>query len=101
MMDAIEAVVGFIDGRKRADLDDDRQLLFAIVRAIEVAGEAAARISSESRALAPDVPWRSLVSMRNRLIHGYFDIDRSIVWKTAREELPALLPALRALIGKG
>lgn len=101
MMGAIEAVVDFIDGRKRADLDDDRQLLFAIVRAIEVVGEAAARISPESRALAPLVPWQSIVSMRNRLIHGYFDIDRSIVWKTAREELPALVPALRALVEKG
>lgn len=101
MVEAIEAAIGFIDGRKRGDLDKDRQLLFAIVRAIEIAGEAAARISLESRALAPDLPWQSIVSMRNRLIHGYFDIDRSIVWKTAREELPALLPALRALIEKG
>ena len=101
MMDAIAAAVDFTNGRNRADLDNDRQLLFAIVRAIEIAGEAAAKISPESRAQAPDVPWQSIVSMRNRLIHGYFDIDRSIVWKTAREELPALLPALRALIGKG
>lgn len=101
MMEAIEAASDFIDGRNRVDLDSDRQLLFAIVRAIEVAGEAAAKISPESRALAPEVPWQSIVSMRNRLIHGYFDIDRSIVWKTAREELPALLPALRALVVKG
>ena len=101
MMEAIEAAIDFIDGRNRGDMDNDRQLLFAIVRAIEIAGEAAARISPESRALAPDVPWQSIVSMRNRLIHGYFDIDRSIVWKTAQEELPALLPALRALIEKG
>jgi uncharacterized protein with HEPN domain len=101
MMEAIEAAIDFVDGRDRADLDSDRQLLFAIVHAIEIAGEAAARISLESRARAPDVPWQSIVSMRNRLIHGYFDIDRSIVWKTAQEELPALLPALRALIEKG
>ena len=101
MMEAIEAVGDFINGRNRGDLDNDRQLLFAVVRAIEIAGEAAARISPERRALAPDVPWQSIVSMRNRLIHGYFDVDRGIVWKTAREELPALLPALRALIEKG
>ena len=101
MMEAIEAAVDFIDGRVRSDLDSDRQLLFAIVRAIEIAGEAAAKISPESRARAPDVPWQSIVSMRNRLIHGYFDIDRSIVWKTVQVELPTLLPALRALIEKG
>ena len=90
MIDAAEAVAEFITGRQRADLDRDRMLLFAVVRAIEVLGEAAARTSSEARALAPSIPWTSIVSMRNRLIHGYFDIDTEIVWATVTLELPAL-----------
>ena len=97
MIDAAEAVAQFIAGRRRADLDGDRMLLFAIVRAIEVLGEASARMSPDTQALAPSIPWTSIVGMRNRLIHGYFDVDAEIVWKTATVELPALLESLRRL----
>jgi uncharacterized protein with HEPN domain len=99
MIDAAEAVAHFITERSRDDLDQDRMLRFAVVHAIEVFGEAASRISSESRTAAPQVPWGAIVSMRNRLIHGYFDTDTTIVWKTATEEIPALLTLLRELAG--
>lgn len=99
MIDAAESIAAFIAGRQRADLDTDRMLLFAVVRAIEVIGEAAGKVSEDARAEAPDIPWGAIVSMRNRLIHGYFDIDTEVVWKTVTEELPALLPQLRALTG--
>lgn len=98
-MDAVESISAFITGRRREDLDTDRMLLFAVVRAIEVIGVAAGKVSEEARAEAPDIPWAAIVSMRNRLIHGYFDIDTEMVWKTVTEELPALLPRLRALAG--
>lgn len=90
MIEAAEAVRRFIAGRGPADLAADQMLLFALVRAIEIIGEAAARTSAETRAARPEVPWSAIVSMRNRLIHGYFDIDRDIVWKTVSEEIPAL-----------
>lgn len=99
MIDAAEAVASFIAGRDRPDLTTDRMLLFAVVRAIEVLGEAAARTSPETRAASPDVPWPAIVGMRNRLIHGYFDVDADIVWKTATTELPDLLPRLKRLLG--
>lgn len=98
MIDAADAAGRFMTGRQRADLDTDRMLLFAVVRAVEVIGEAASKVSEETRAQAPGIPWGGIVSMRNRLIHGYFDIDTEIVWKTATDELPALLPELRALV---
>jgi len=98
MIDAAEAVAQFIDGRQRMDLDRDRMLLFAVVRAVEVLGEAAARVSPETQALASTIPWTSIVGMRNRLIHGYFDINAEIVWKTATIELPTLLESLRSLL---
>jgi uncharacterized protein with HEPN domain len=91
----------FVAGRQADDLDTDRMLLFALVRAIEVVGEAAGKVSDELRLRAPDIPWDLIVSMRNRLIHAYFDIDRAILWKTATIELQALLPRLQALITKG
>jgi uncharacterized protein with HEPN domain len=73
-------------------------LLFALVRAIEIMGEAASKLSPEARAAMPAVPWASVVAMRHRLVHAYFDIDRTILWKTATEELPPLLSVLRAAL---
>jgi len=73
-------------------------LLFAVVRAIEVLGEAAGKVSDETRSVAPGIPWSSIVGMRNRLIHGYFDIDAEIVWKTVVDELPGLAQQLRATL---
>ena len=54
-------------------------LLFAIIRAIEVVGEAASKVTNETKDSAPDVPWMAIVGMRNRLIHGYFDVDSDVV----------------------
>ena len=76
-------------------------LLFALVRAVEIVGEAASRVTRGTRAALPLVPWGQIVAMRNRLIHAYFDIDRDVLWKTASEEVPGLLPALREALGEG
>ncbi len=84
MIDAAEAVDAFMAERNRAELDSNRMLLFAVVRAIEVLGEAAARVSDETRQTAPDIPWNAIVGMRNRLVHGYFNIDVDIVWRRCR-----------------
>jgi uncharacterized protein with HEPN domain len=72
-------------------------LLFAVVRAIEVLGEAASQISAETRATHAGIPWRAIIGMRNRLIHAYFEINTEIVWQTVTQEIPALLPQLRTL----
>lgn len=100
MLDATENIKSFVAGRHREDLDSDTMLAFAIVRAIEIFGEAAARLSSETRATAPDVPWSAIVAMRNRLIHAYSNIDLDIVWRAATEEIPAVLPALESMLPK-
>jgi len=97
-LQAAESIATFISGRTRADLDTDRMLLFAVVRAIEILGEAASQISDDIRSHAADLPWRAMVGMRNRIVHAYFDIDADIVWKTAVEEVPGLLPRLRELL---
>jgi uncharacterized protein with HEPN domain len=98
MVEAAETVAQFMAGRSRDDLDEDRKLLFAVVRAIEILGEAASKISPETRAAVPQVPWGAIVSMRNRLIHGYFDVDTAVVWKTATQEMPPLVPLLQSLV---
>jgi uncharacterized protein with HEPN domain len=95
MLAAAEEAVGFADGRDRDDLDADRMLALALVRSIEIVGEAGARVSEEGRAAVPDVPWREIVAMRNRLIHAYFDVDLDIVWQTIKEDMPPLIVTLK------
>jgi uncharacterized protein with HEPN domain len=97
MIEAAETACSFVSGKVRSDLDTDRMLVFALVRAIEMVGEAASKVSAPTRETAVDIPWPLIVSMRNRLIHAYFDVDHEVVWKTATAELPKLLPKLRAL----
>lgn len=98
MIEAAETACRFISGRSRADLDTDQMLVFALVRAIEIVGEAASKVSVATQQTSSDLPWRLIVGMRNRLVHAYFDVDHEIVWRTATEELPQLLPVLRALL---
>lgn len=97
MIEAAELALRFIAGRRRADLDDDPMLLFALVRAIEIIGEAASRLSDETRSAYSEIPWKAIVGMRNRLIHGYFDVDTEVVWKTVTQEIPVLLPHLQTI----
>ena len=72
MVEAALAAQGFMTGRQRADLERDQMLLFAVVRAIEIVGEAASRVSAETRAATPQIPWPSMVGMRNRVMHAQF-----------------------------
>lgn len=99
MLDAAEEALEFAAGKKREDLDNDRMLALALVRSIEIIGEAGARVSEEGRTEVLNVPWREIVTMRNRLIHAYFDVDLDIVWETVQRDLPPLSVSLeRALI---
>lgn len=75
-------------------------LLFAVVRAIEVLGEAANKVSADVRLADATIPWKAIVGMRNRLIHAYFDIDTDMVWETVQVEIPAVLAHLQALTEK-
>jgi uncharacterized protein with HEPN domain len=68
MIEAAETACGFVSGKARGDLDADRMLVFALVRAIEIVGEAGSEVSAPTREAAPDIPWSLIVSMRNRLV---------------------------------
>jgi uncharacterized protein with HEPN domain len=70
MLEAIDDDSSFIAGRQRGELDSDKMLLFALVRCVEIVGEAASRLSSEAQASVPEIPWAAIIGMRNRLIHA-------------------------------
>lgn len=101
MRDSARETLGFIRQRTRADLDTDRMLALAIVKELEIIGEAAARVTPETRAAIPQLPWPEIVGMRNRLIHAYFDVNLDIVWVTATTKLPELLAALDGFLSSG
>ena len=94
MADAAREARSFVAGRSRADLDRDRMLLLSLVKEIEIIGEAASKVSQETRNAVPDIPWPDLTGMRHRLIHAYFDINVEVVWQTVVQDLPPLLAAL-------
>jgi len=98
MADALETVERFIAGRARSDLDTDDMFRLALTRAIEVVGEAASRVTVATQRAHPEVPWRALAGMRNRLIHAYFDVNRDIVWITAEHDAPNLLAYVRDIL---
>ena len=98
MLDAAKAASEFAAGRKREDLANDRQFVFALVRAVEVIGEAASNVSDEFRARYAQLPWRDIVGMRNRLIHAYFDINLDILWSTVQQDIPSLITAIQAIL---
>jgi uncharacterized protein with HEPN domain len=77
----------------------DEKTLYAVIRALEVAGEAAKRVPETVRFAHPEIPWRSLAGMRDKLIHDYVGVNHEVVWRTVTEEIPAVLEAL-AVIGK-
>jgi len=81
-------------GRKRSDLDSDRQFNLALVRLLEIVGEAANRVPEEERIRITDIPWPQIVSLRNRLIHGYDEVDFDILWQIVTRDLPHLIEAL-------
>jgi len=100
ILDAAGEAVNFTKDRSRTDLDTDRQLNLSLVRLLEVIGEAARGISPKFRNEYPQLPWRSMAGMRNRLIHGYFDINLDVVWRTVTEDLPSLINQLKNLDDK-
>ena len=96
MCDAARLALKLSSGKRREDLETDPGLALSLIRCLEILGEAASRVSVETRTKLPEIPFEKAVSMRNRLIHAYFDVDLDIVWVTITEDLPSLLPQLEA-----
>lgn len=98
MLDAARMVVKLVHGKSRQAVQRDEVLMLALVHLLEVLGEAAKAVSGEVRRQAPTIPWRDLAGTRDRLIHGYFDVDLDIVWQIVTRDLPPLIEALERLV---
>ena len=100
MLESAHEALAFALGHSRSDLDRDRMLALAIVKCVEIVGEAAASVSREARARYGTIPWADIVGMRNRLIHAYFDIDMQRVWDTVTDDLPPLVAELEKIVSR-
>ncbi|WP_243338352.1 HepT-like ribonuclease domain-containing protein [Anaeromyxobacter soli] len=98
MLDAAREAMSFAAGRSRGDLERDRMLVLAIVKDVEIIGEAAARVSPAMQASHPEIPWAQIIATRNRLIHAYFDVDLQVVWDTVTDDVPQLVRLLEPFV---
>jgi uncharacterized protein with HEPN domain len=98
MLDYSQKAVTLSRGRKRSDLDVDLTFNLALTRLIEIIGEAANRIPQSFQAEHPEIPWMEIVGMRNRLVHGYDEVDFDFLWNVIRNDLPRLIKQLNQIL---
>jgi uncharacterized protein with HEPN domain len=100
MLDSAREARALVQKKSRTDLDRERTLELSVIRLLEVIGEAATRLPGEVQENHPDVPWASIVGLRNRLIHGYDDVDLDVVWMILTDDLPVLIGRLQEMLGE-
>lgn len=100
VMDAIANVAEFVGPMTRHDFETDKKTLHAVVRNLEVIGEAIKSVPSEVRIQHPQVPWQRIAGLRDILIHHYFEIDIDIVWDIVQNKLPELKRQLQMILGE-
>jgi uncharacterized protein with HEPN domain len=100
ILDAAREAIVFCHGRTREELDSNRMLSLSLVRLLEIIGEAARGVSEGCRRDHPHIAWKSMAGMRDRLVHGYFDVNLEIVWETVTKDLPPLLARLEAILAE-
>lgn len=100
LLDILEAVdrIEAQAARGHAAFTDDELIQTAVIRWIEIIGEAARGVTGELRDAHPELPWRQMVAMRNVLVHGYFDVDVDLVWSVVENDLPKIATQIRAIV---
>jgi uncharacterized protein with HEPN domain len=101
MLDILEAAklaIAYVDKKTKEDFLDDFLCQDAVIRRLEIIGEAARRISEETKSTFPDLPWNDMINMRNVMIHEYDDVDLVIVWETIKNDLSPLIDTLEKIL---
>jgi uncharacterized protein with HEPN domain len=98
MLDHIEETAAIAQGRTREDLESDRVFFLALLKLVEIVGEAATRVSQATQAGHPGIPWREIIGTRNRFIHGYDAVDRDILWEIVSADFPPLAGQLKPIL---
>ena len=95
IIDSINDIGNFIEGMAFDDFKEDRKTVNAVIRSIEVIGEATKKIPGPVRDKYPSIPWKNMAGMRDKMIHEYFGVDLEILWKTATEDVPPIKSSIK------
>jgi uncharacterized protein with HEPN domain len=98
MLDAAQKAVEFVGNLGFSDFIKDEKLTLSAIRLLEITGEAAIRISDDFKEEYSEVPWYQIAGTRNRLVHGYFDVDLTIIYQIITQDLPPLIAQLQSLL---
>jgi len=98
ILDSVNDIENFIEGMSFEEFMRDKKTINAVVRSVEVIGEAAKKIPKTLRDKYPDIPWKKMAGMRDKLVHEYFGIDIEIMWKVAKDEIPSLKPSIQNIL---
>lgn len=97
MVNACRSIIRFADGMAFDDYLSDEKTRYAVMRGYEILGEAVRRLPDPLKLANPDIPWTTMIAVRNRIAHGYFGVDDAILFATIEQDLKPLLPRLEAL----
>lgn len=100
MVTAAELAMSYVEGVEEAAFLTDQEKQDAVVRRLEILGEAAGRVDESIRERFIDIPWREAIGIRNRVIHGYESVDAKIVWDTTQNDLPPLINLLKDMLAQ-
>ena len=98
MLDMTRKAVKAIETKSRAKYDKDDILRLGLTHLVQVIGEAARKVSNEFQKKHPEIPWRKIIGMRQRIVHDYMRVDEDILWQVVTYDLPELLPLLKAIL---
>ncbi|MEM1672249.1 MAG: DUF86 domain-containing protein [Archaeoglobaceae archaeon] len=98
IVEAMKDAMSFVEGMDYEDFAKDKRTAYAVIRAIEVIGEAVKKVPISVREHYPEIPWKEMAGMRDKVIHEYFGVDLRIIWKTVKEDIPNLRPLFEKIL---
>ena len=101
MLEAAREAAAFADGLSFAEFEQNRMVELAILKAMEIVGESASQVGPDTQEAHPEIPWPEIIGMRNRLVHGYFNVNLKRVWETVQQDIPQLISRLERLAPPG
>ena len=98
ILDAMEKIERFTEGMNFDQFAGDDKTVFAVIRALEIIGEATKKTPRSVKARHPSVPWREMAGIRDKLIHEYFGVNLAVVWNTVRQDIPSVKPLVAGVV---